>query len=86
MATMQTYSATGFKAVRADSAWTAAAIFAKREVRRQYGRGGYLVGVRCDFGEQGDRVMIFDATIGCLPAAGGYTEEAFWVTVRREAE
>lgn len=83
---MQTYSATSFRSVQAESAEQAATIFALREARRQYGRGGYLVRVRCDFGEQGDRVMIFEATIGALPAGGGYIEEPFWVTVNHEAE
>lgn len=58
------YRSPGQRAVRAESATDAAAIFAGRQARRDYGRRGYVRMMRLDCWTQNGRSHTFEAFIG----------------------
>jgi hypothetical protein len=61
---MTTFSCDGFRSVKAESIGGAAAIFARRQARRDYGESGYCRTLRLDHWNQDRSVEAYEAFIG----------------------
>jgi hypothetical protein len=82
---MFTFCADGFRAVRAKNASEAAEIFAGRQARREYGRGGHCRTLRLDCWTENGKSHTFEAFIG-KPVPGERattTGHNVWLYVRR---
>jgi hypothetical protein len=83
--TMTTYTCEGFRPVAAYDASEAAAIFAERLARRQYGKRGYMRTMRLDHWTQDGSLHAFEAFIGYTVDKQGTTSgHNEWLHVRRE--
>jgi len=65
--TKSTYICSGFRPVKAESNKEAANIFANREARNRYGRGGYCLGATASSWSQDGSLVEYEAFIGYTP-------------------
>ena len=65
--TKSTYICSGFRPVKADSNKEAANIFANREARNRYGRGGYAIDVKENSWSQDGSFVAYESFIGYAP-------------------
>ncbi len=76
----------GFRGLKAPSASYAAALFADRQARREYGRRGYCRAVRLDSWTENGKSHTFEAFIGRpVPRDNATRGRNVWLTVHEVA-